>query len=637
MPSGFRLLLPPDASVPDHLQAWTPFWPDLEEGPRRNLFLRIVARMHPHVTIEAARDDVAAMARRVSAEIGTPRAFTVLPLHDDNVRDIRGPLVALFVGVGILLAIACVNVASLLIARAASRTRETALRLALGATRGRLLRQAVVEGLLLTALGAAAGIATGYTALRVLLAFAPASLSRLDASQIDGTVLAFTAAVSLTWGLLLSLGPVIELIKVEPPGWLGAFWRDLGPRPGVFALLASGIGRSAAAPLRYRLRTTLIVAQIAMSMVLLVGAGLLVRTFVEILRVDPGFRADRHLTFRIAIPERYGSHEAFIGFGDELQRRLSALPGVDGVGAISHIPYDDLPNWALPYSPELPIPPDAPMAHARAISPGLFEMLGVRLLEGRLFTAEDRNPKNPVAIVDETLARQLWPARSAVGQRLPLRFGQEKVLIVGVVRHLKLRSLVEAPAPQVFLPWAMAQRNPIAFVVSATGDPAALAPQIREVVAVIDRRVPIYEVRPLHAYVEAARATRRFTMLLAAAFAVTALALTCVGVYGVLAYAVARRRHEFGIRRALGADARQVLVEVLREGLAFAAIGCVAGLLAAAVAATLLQTQLYAVHPRDPLTFAAALALILTGSLIACWIPAHRATTISPMDALRSE
>ena len=377
MPRTFRLLLPPDSSVPDHLQVWQPFWNDLEQGPRGNLFLRVVGRMRPGVTVAQAGADVDGIAQRITREIGKARAFTTVGLQADDVRDIRGPLLALFAGVGILLLIACVNVASLLVARAASRARETALRLALGASRGRLLRQSLVEGLVLTLLGAAAGVLAGYVGLRVLLALAPESLGRIGASRIDMTVFAFTLAISVLWGVLFSLAPAAELFRAGARG-------SLQPRL-----------RSAMTPVRYRTRATLVVVQIALSVVLLVGAGLLARAFVEVQRVDIGFRADRHLTFRVALPEsRYGSTEAMVTASAELRRRLAALPGVTGAGAISHLPYDDLPNWGLTFSLEGAPPGDAGAAKAdtRSISTGLLEALGVELVEGRFFTDRREEP-----------------------------------------------------------------------------------------------------------------------------------------------------------------------------------------------------------------------------------------------------
>jgi putative ABC transport system permease protein len=627
MPRSFSLLLPVDSSVPDHLQVWQPFWPDLERGPRGNLFLRVVGRMRPGVTIAQARADVDGIAERITSGLGARRAFTTVALQADTVREIRGPLLALFVGVGILLLIACVNVASLLVARAASRATETALRLALGASRSRLLRQSLVEGLLLTLLGAAAGVFAGYVGLRLLLALAPESLSRIGISQIDLTVLAFTVGLSLLWGLLFSLAPTTELFRSQGS--------PLQTAESLLNLRSTGTGT----PVKYRTRAALVVVQVALSVVLLVGAALLVRAFLEVQRVDVGFQSDRHLTFRVALPEsRYPTVEATFTGSRELRRRLAAIPGVTSVGAISHLPYDDLPNWGLTYALEATKNEGgAAKADTRSISMGLLETLGVQLIDGSLF-ADNESPKNPVVIVDEMLARRLWPGERAVGRQFFL--GQaspdRRVSVLGVVRHLRIRSLVEDLTPQVYVPYRLWQRSPMAYIVRTDRDPSTIVPDVRAAVASFDPRLPIYDARPMATYVDAARSVRRFTTLIAAAFAASALLLTCIGVYGVLAYAVAVRRHEFGVRRALGADTMQVIREVVREGMGFALAGCVGGIAGAAMAARLLQSQLYVVNPRDPLSYAVAVVLILGGAVIACWIPARRATVISPMDALRT-
>ena len=307
MPRSFRLLLPQDSSVPDRLQVWQPFWHDLEGGPRGHLFLRVIGRMRPGVTVDQARADLDSIAGRITRELGTDRAFTTVTLGADGVREVRGPLLALFVGVAILLMIACVNVSSVLVARAASRARETALRLSLGASRARLVRQSLVEGLLLTSLGAAAGAFAGVLGLRALVGLAPDSLSRIQASRMDATVFGFTLAIAVVWGVLLSLAPTIGLFTTA----------------GAHALRSAG--RSAAPPFPYRARATLVVMQIALSVVLLVGAGLLARAFVAVQRVDTGFSADRRLTFRVALPEsRYPDTNAVVTAADELR----APPGL---------------------------------------------------------------------------------------------------------------------------------------------------------------------------------------------------------------------------------------------------------------------------------------------------------------------
>jgi predicted permease len=626
MPRTFRLLLPQDSAVPDHLQVWGPLWPEFERGPRGNQFLRVIGRMRPGVTIDQARSEVDSIASRLNAQLGVTRVFMTVPLQADGLRQIREPLLALFAGVGVLLMIACVNVGSLFIARAASRTKEAALQLALGASRGRILRQAATEALVLTFVGASAGMFVGYAGLRLLLVLAPDSLSRMTAARFDVTVFAYALTISLVWGVLLSLAPMVEIFKANA---------------GAANALAGAHGRAATTRVRYRIRATLSVIQIALSIVLLVGAGLLARAFVEVQHIDLGFQTERYLTFRIALPgSRYRNTDAVVNADRELQSRLSGLPGVTGVGAISHLPYDDLPNWGLTYAVDQK---DAeggatPRATTRAISTGLFEALGVQLVEGRFFNHAE-SAGHPVVIVDDILAQRLWPGQSAIGRLILL--GQAtpsgRATVVGVVRHLRLRSIVEDLAPQIFVPYQLWQRSPMAYVMRTSSDPTALAAEIRAVVTKFDPQLPIYDVRPMDNYIGSAMSIRRFTMLIAMIFAASALALTCVGVYGLLAYIVATRRHEFGVRRALGADTGRVMRHVFREGLGFALVGSVAGVAAAALVAHLLRTQLYAVDPRDPIAYSLSVGVLFIGVIVACWVPGRRATAISPMDALRVE
>jgi putative ABC transport system permease protein len=625
MPWTFRLLLPQDSAVPDHLQVWQPLWPEFERGPRGNQFLRVIGRMRAGVTIDQARSEVDSIASRLNQN-GVTRVLMTVPLQADGLRQIREPLLALFAGVGVLLMIACVNVGSLLIARAASRSKEVALQLALGASRGRVLRQSATEALVLTLLGAAAGMFVGYAGLRLLLALAPESLSRMAASRFDVTVFAYALAITLLWSVLLSLAPMVEIFKA-----------NVGPANA----LAGAHGRAATTRVRYRMRAMLAVIQIGLSIVLLVGAGLLARAFIEVQRIDLGFRTAQYLTFRIALPDsRYRNSEAMVNAARELQSRLSGLPGVTGVGAISHLPYDDLPNWGLTYAldQEDAAGGATPRATTRAISTGLFETLGVQLLEGRFFT-DAESAGQPVVIVDDILAQRLWPERSAVGRQI--RLGQAtpsgRAVVVGVVRHLRLRTVVEDLAPQIFVPYRLWQRSPMAYVVRTSSNPSALAADIRGAVASFDRQLPIYDVRPMDNYIEAAMSIRQFTMLIATLFAASALVLTCVGVYGLLAYIVAARRHEFGLRRALGADTGRVMRDVFREALGFALVGSLTGLAIAAFVAQLLRAQLYAVDPWDPIAYGLSAGLILLGVIVACWIPGRRATAISPMDALRVE
>src|SRR6266851_2395867 len=472
MPADFRLLLPLDAAVPDDLDAFVPFNRTLARGPRATQFLRVIGRMRHGVTIDQAQGDVTSMASRLSREFteygAVGRVFNIVSLQREGAREIRVPLLTLFGGAGILLVIACLNVGNLLMARAAARTRETAVRVALGAGRVQLVRQSLVEGLVLAALGGAAGLIVARGGLSALIALSPDSLSRIASARIDPVVLIFTAGTALTWGLLFSLAPV-----------------HVHMRTGVVAALQRNGQRTNGAT-DYRARAILVVAQIALGVTLLVGAELLVRAFMALQRVDTGFRSDAALSFRLPVTgARYRTPEAINTFARMLQTNLSGLPGVTGVGAVTHLPFDRISNWSGPYSSKAgSLKSVASLADYQAISPGYFETMGAHLIDGRSFTEGDNPAGDPVVIVDERLARQLWPGQRAVGLRLavdPESTGRTDrvVTVVGVVRHLRVHTLMEEGREQVYLPWRQVPWSPIAFVVRALGDPDALAPAVR--------------------------------------------------------------------------------------------------------------------------------------------------------------
>ena len=625
MPAGFRLLMPPDAAVPDDLEAWQLLDRALPEFPRGQRFLRVVGRMRNGVSLADAQRDVA----RVGAEISMAythygaagRKFETVALHADAVREIRGPLLAMFGAVGILLVIACVNVASLLIARAASRTRETALRLALGAGNGRLFRQHLIEGLLLTTIGAVAGLVMARWSLDALLALAPPALSRLSAAEINGPVISFSIAVVLTWGVLLSVAPLAEVWRVR-----------LAHAIRIDAARTGGAGQG--------LRSLLISAQIAMSIILVVGALLLVRTFVNVQAIDPGFNAGSIYSFRLAARP---AKDRGLTFGRQLQAELAALAGVVGAASLSHAPYDHVPNWGGPYlSQKGADPSTAPQADYRSLSPGALELLGIRLIEGRSFTEDDDDNARLTVIVDDRLAVRTWPGESPIGQRLavdPFVTGEPKIwaTVIGVVRHVRHRSPVDEVREQIYFAQRQVLRNPSLYIVKAVGDPSVIVPSVREALKRIDPALPIYDLRPLTAYVDGANATRAFTMQLAVIFALVALTLASVGIYGVIAYSVTLRHREFGVRRALGAGAAQVIALVARDGAKLLTGGILAGLAGAALVAWLLRGLLFGVSPWDVASYAAAIPVLLVAGLIACLFPARRALATNPVDALRAE
>jgi predicted permease len=626
MPEDFRLLMPPDASVPDDLEAFQPFDRFLPEYPRGQRFLRVIGRMRPGVDLGAAVQDIARVGEEISKAYAfygaAGRQFETVSLQAETVRDIRGPLLAVFGGVAILLLIACVNVASLLIARAAARTKETAMRVALGAGNGRLLRQHLVEGLLLTILGAVAGLLLARWGLDALLALAPPALSRLTAARINAAVIVFTLAVMFAWGVLLSIAPLTEVWRVR----LSNAIRIDGARTGVTG---------------QRLRSGLIAGQVAMSAVLVIGALLLGRTFQNARALDPGFSDEGVQSFRLAL--RAASRERALAFSRQLQSALSSLPNVTGAAAISHAPYDHVPNWGGPYLPEKGADPStARQADYRSLSPGALELLGIRLVEGRSFTEADDLTSHPVVIVDARLAARTWPGQSAVGRRLGVDTfvsgkAEVEATVVGVVEHVRHRDPIVEVREQIYFPQRQAMRNPAVWIVKSAGDPAALMPAIREALRALDPALPIYDVRPLAAYSEAANATRQFTMRLSVLFALVALALASVGIYGVIAYSVATRHREFGVRRALGAQSTQVLALVARDGARLLLRGLGAGVLGAALIAWMMRGLLFGVSPWDPVTYASAIAALMAAGLIACLLPARRAVAANPIESLRAE
>jgi predicted permease len=631
MPEAFRLFLPPEANVPETLDAYLLLNRGFEQGPRTQQFLRVIARMKPGVALDAAQAEVADIGRRVGREFNdygpSGAVFYAVGLQDDGLRDVRPALLALFAGVGILLSIACVNVASLLVTRAARRRHEMALRLALGATRGRLARQCAVDGLVLATLGGTLGLLAARGGLAILLALRPANLTRLDLAAIDLRVVAFTAGIVLSCALLFSLAPLSETLRrniataFQPRGTAGA-----------------------GSPIGYRTRAALVVVQVALSVVLLVSAALLLRAFMELQRADIGFTGARVLSFKVPyFSSKTPTPEAASAFSMTLRRSLAALPGVMAVGGISHVPYDQVPNWGGPCLPEGQTDPrSARIADTRAVTPGFFEAAGATLLEGRYFTDDDHGGARGVAIVDHRLAERTWPGRSAVGQRLradPETSGEANqwVTVVGVVKHLRHRRATSELNEQIYFPISQAPRNPIAYMVRADADPVALAAAVREAVRNAGPHLPVFDVRPLSDYVSESRSTQRFTIVLAVAFAAVALLLACVGVYGVTAYSVALRRQEFGVRLALGARTAQLLSLVLSEGGMLAAAGVVIGAVGGLGAAGLLRNELLGVKPWDPASYLAAIAVLLAAALTASWVPAWRATRVSPLESLRAE
>jgi predicted permease len=627
MPADFRLAFPADANVPADVGAFMPFRRDVEQGPADLYYLRLLARLEPGATVEQAQAAADAVAERLRADVAAYEAenlrLEVAPLHGDAVRDIRPALLVLFAGAAVVLVISCFNVANLLLTRANVRRREIAVRLALGGSRARVARQLLVESLLLGALGGALGLAVAWGGVVLLSRLRPESLARVGPVELDLTGAAFLAVVSAAVGLAAGLAPMAEARKV-----------------GLVDTLKEE-SRTFAGAARSRLRSALVVGEIALGFVLLVGAGLMLRTLVQLHRVSPGFDPEGVLTFELAPPGESAAERA--EFVARWEERLASLPGVTGVGAVSHLPLGDYPNWYSPYRPE-GVTEEAGanlLADYRAVTPGYFRSIGARLAEGRDFERADGASGRGVVIVDDVLARQTWPDGSAVGRLLEVeRFTDEGFVggtaeVVGVVEHVKSQSLFRPVRGQIYIPYGQSAREHLSFAVRTTGDPAALAPAVRAELRALDKTRAVAKVRPMGDYVEKAMAATSFTALLASVFAVVALVLAAVGIYGVVAYSMSQRTREMGLRVALGARPSDILRLVLGEGFALAAAGLALGFVASLAASGFVRGLLFNVTPLDPVTLATMTSVTALATLAACWRPARKAASGRLADALR--
>jgi len=629
MPEGFRLHFASDSNVPADVGAFIPYGDGIYKGPRTLYYLRVVARLKPGVTDEQAQQDLdqaAAQIRRDYTEFAEENmTLTLAPMQRDAVRDVRPALIALFAGAGFVLLICWVNVANLLLARSSDRSKEIAVRASLGASQGRILRQLLIEGMLLCAIAGAFGVALGWAGVRGLLGIRPDYLARMQNVGINWPVLGFAAAISILTVILFGLAPTFESAK-----------QDL-----VRTLRESG--RSTQAPGRRVVRSVLIVAEIALGFVLVIGACLMVRTLVNIHHVRPGFEPRGVLTFELDL-SRFRRQEE-LRFVEDWESRVASLPGVEAVGAISHLPLDDYPNWYSAYRPEgvSQINGATLLADHRCATPGYFRAMGAKLIEGRLFDEQDRAGGREVVIVDDLLARSTWPGQSAIGKRIESEhFTPQGIVpvwgeVVGVVEHVRNHSLSKQLRGEIYIPFEQSPRNHLSFAVRTRVDPLSLAETIRQDLRKRDQELAMSKVRPMTAYIERATAPLNLTTVLASIFAVLALFLAALGIYGLSSYSVSRRLHELGVRMALGATGRQVIALVMREGLRLTIIGVVLGLGGSLLAARYLRALIYGVSALDPLTYALAILVIPAAAILGCWRPARRAASTNPIDAIRNE
>lgn len=586
--------------------------------------LRVVGRLKPGVTLDQAQADVGGIARRLAEQFpGTNRdvGAWLVPLHRQLVGDVRPALLALFGAVGFVLLIACLNIANLLVARATARAREVAVRTALGAGQGRLLRQFLTESVVLSVLGGALGLLLATWGTRLVAARLPEGMTDLYRIAVDGRVVAFTVAVSVLAAMLFGLGPAVGAARGAPAS----------------TLRSEGRGASAGARVR-RVRDALVVGEVALALVLLAGAGLMMRSFVERQRVAPGFAPERLLLVQYALPTlRYPAGSAALaGFHEALTARLARDPGVRAVGVSTEVPLQG-GDGDLDFQVEGRPAERPPSAWMRAVTPDYLRALGAPLVAGRGFTAEDRAGAPRVALISETFARRHWPGESALGRRITLGGDTVPVTVVGIVNDMRFDA-VDAPAKvELFLPQAQMARRAVTLVVRTAGDPSALVPTVRRELAALDPTVPLGAVETMEGRMRESLAMPRLYASLFTIFAGAALALAAVGIYGVIAYTVERRTREFGIRLALGARAQDVRGLVVRQGMGPVVVGVAVGLVGALGATRGLRGLLFGVGVADPVTFGATTGFLMGVALLAAYLPARRATRVAATEALRAE
>jgi putative ABC transport system permease protein len=621
MPTNFRLFYRFDVWVPLALD------PQRELSGETRSFQSTVARLKPGVSQEQARAELDTLLQRyeTTRPEGRPRIESrtrLVPLQEHFLGDRRRPLLVLLGAVALVLLIACANVANLLLARAATRQKELAIRAALGAGRLRLVRQLLTECLLLSAAGGAAGLLLAAWLTGLLGSLNPTDtfgeLGRLAVITIDRRVLGFTLLISLATGVLFGLLPALRLSHPN----LNVSLKEGGRGSGLHG---------------HGLRSALMVSEVALAIVLAVGAGLLIRSFVKLLNVDPGYRAENLLTARLALPPRYRDNAQRVQFYERVLQRLAALPGITSVGATTHLPLTGYNMGStLRVEGRTPQPgerePGAPVAR---VNPDYFRTMGIGLRAGRLFNDGDTEGAPNVAVLSETLARRLFSDADPLGKRLAV--GGLNTTIVGVVNDIRYTGLDGEVEQAVYLSYRQLPRAGMVLVLRGAVEPSSLVPALRNAVHEVDPALPVYDVLTMDERLSNSVAARRFNLLLLGGFAALALVLAGVGVYGVIAYVVTQRTHEIGIRMALGAQSADVVRLFIKQGMALVLLGVALGSAGAFALTRLMSGLLFDVGANDPLTFAGVALLLSLIALVACYLPARRAARIDPLVALRHE
>ena len=625
-------VMPPGFDFPSpEIDAWVPRNLDPESANFGGHSIQGIARLSPGTTIERAIEDSESLIARFDEAGYGPTWFQgvfsgeafVRTLQEEIVGDIRTPLLILLGAMAFVLLIACSNVANLFLVRAEARTRSSAVRMALGSGRGRLVQYVLTESLLLALAGGLVGVLLAWMGTRALVAAAPASIPRLGEIGISPTALLYTVAISLSAGLLFGVLPALRTGSER----MLATLRDGGR--------GTTIGRE-----RHLARSAMVVAQVALALIVLVGSGLMVRSFQQLRSVDTGFQAEGLLTFRIAPSlAKYGSPEGLAQFYDDLLARLNGMPGGISSGAVTVLPLQGIAARLTTQIDEFPVPEDEfpPAFLIRRATPGYFETMGIPVLEGRAFTTDDHNERLGTLVISESIKRQYWPDASALGKRMQTAGAAARS--VGVVGDVQARGLELPSEPALYKPMLDSIGGGVAqmsVVVRTEGNPLALAPAIRDVVTAMDPDLPISDMRSMEDLVRDSMNRTTFTMTLLLVAAVIALLLGSVGVYGVITYVSSQRTAEIGVRMALGSDSAQVRRMILMQGMRIALAGVLLGLAGAAALGGLLASVLYGVSPLDPVTLVIGSVLFLAVAAFAALVPAHRASRTPPASALQA-
>jgi putative ABC transport system permease protein len=615
--------------IASKVDAWMPmaFKPDeTANDARGGHYLSVVGRLRPGVTVAQAEAELKVLAAQLATQYPDSNkgwGVLMMPLQDYSVRDVRTVLYTLLGAVGCVLLIACANIANLLLARATARHREISIRAALGASRARLVRQLLTESVLLALCGGLAGMLLARWGLDALLALAPANLPRVTDIHLDAGVLVFSLALSVITGLVFGIAPA----------WLAA-------RADVNEALKQGSRGSTEGGARGRLRSALVVIEVTFALMLLGGAGLLARSFMQLAHVDPGFTPENATVLRLSLPQKkYTLPEQQTAFADALLERVKTLPGVQAAGLTHSMPLvsDYVLGFNIEGRPAI-APSDLPNTNYYAVTPEYFRAMGIRLVRGRVFTARDDAKAPRVAIINETLARQQFPNEDPLGKRINITNGPDTWReIVGIVGDIKQYGVDKATSNQAYEPFAQVPFSSLNVVIRTSGPPAALLGAIRPTVYAVDKDQPIGTIRPLEEIMADSIARQRFAMTLLTVFSLVALVIAAVGIYGVMAYSVVQRTGEFGIRMALGAQQRDVLRLVLVQGGKLVGLGLIIGLAATLATSRAMGSMLFNTSAQDPLTLGTITLLLGAVALVACLLPASRATKVNPMEALRTE